>query len=131
MRTVALRFAESFAPECGTVAAHQEPINANGHVRHGKLGSAVSTKTAGEILDGDDPEFFIHSGGQDRWGLILKRFSERLLHWKKYPGIIAKVPKILVAGLRLSRLNVPLKTSCRNALLRRRNALCLQPRAIA
>ena len=68
MRTVALRFAENFAPECGTIAAHQELIEQNGFVWYGKLGSPVSFKTAGELLDVEDPRILlIHSGGNDRW----------------------------------------------------------------
>lgn len=68
MRTVALRFAENFAPGCETIAAHQELIDACGHVWYGKLGSAVALSTADDILRSEDPRIlFIHSGGQDRW----------------------------------------------------------------
>ena len=68
MRTVALRFAENFAPPCGTVASHQELIDCMGYVWYGKLGSAVSPKTMADILNQDDPRILlIHSGGQDRW----------------------------------------------------------------
>ncbi|MCR9035421.1 hypothetical protein [Tractidigestivibacter montrealensis] len=68
MRTVALRFAENFAPDCGTVATHEAVIRKLGYVWYGKLGSAVSAKTAGDILLNDDPRLLlIHSGGQDRW----------------------------------------------------------------
>lgn len=68
MRTVALRFAENFAPECGTIAAHRELIDTNGYVWYGKLGSAVALRTVSEILEDEDPRILlIHSGGQDRW----------------------------------------------------------------
>lgn len=68
MRTVALRFAENFAPECGTIAAHQAVIERCGHVWYGKLGSAVSAGVAQAILADDDPRILlIHSGGADRW----------------------------------------------------------------
>lgn len=68
MKTVALRFAENFAPECGTIAAHEEIIEAKGYVWYGKLGSPVSAKVAGEILMEDDPRILlIHSGGVERW----------------------------------------------------------------
>ena len=73
MRTIALRFAENFAPECGTIAAHQELIGDFGHVWYGKLGAPVSAKTAEQILKNDDPRILlIHSGGQDRWWLHVK-----------------------------------------------------------
>lgn len=68
MRTIALRFAENFAPGCGTIAAHQEVIDEKGFVWYGKLGNPVSAKIAGEILMEDDPRILlIHSGGSDRW----------------------------------------------------------------
>lgn len=76
MRTVALRFAENFAPGCGTIKAHQEIIDALGYVWYGKLGSAVSYKIAGEIQDNDDPRFLlIHSGGQDRWWVHIEKIQ--------------------------------------------------------
>ncbi|WP_270471662.1 hypothetical protein [Collinsella intestinalis] len=76
MRTVALRFAENFAPDCGTIAAHRELIEQTGHVWYGKLGGPVSYKTAGEILDDDDPRILlIHSGGQDRWWAHVEKIQ--------------------------------------------------------
>lgn len=74
MRTIALRFAENFVPACGTIAAHQEVIDDIGQVWYGKLGSAVSDRTAREILANDDPCFLlIHSGGQDRWWVHIEK----------------------------------------------------------
>ena len=68
MRTVAMRFAENFAPDCGNIAAHQEVIDERGFVWYGKLGSPISAKVAGEILMEDDPRILlIHSGSVDRW----------------------------------------------------------------
>lgn len=68
MRTIALRFAENFAPESGTIAAHQEVINREGSVWYGKFGSPVSRSVAGTILEDPDPRILlIHSGGADRW----------------------------------------------------------------
>ena len=76
MKTVALRFAENFAPEEGTIAAHNAVIGEIGYVWYGKLGSAVSFKTVGEILDADDPRFLlIHSGGQDRWWAHIEKIQ--------------------------------------------------------
>ena len=68
MKTVALRFAENFAPEGGTIKAHQAIIDERGYVWYGKLGSPVSALVAGEILMAEDPTILlIHSGGTDRW----------------------------------------------------------------
>ena len=80
MRTVALRFAENFTPECGTIAAHLRLVDNLGYVWYGKLSSAISFKIAGEILGSDDLKILlIHSGGQTVGGHISKRFSGKLL----------------------------------------------------
>lgn len=74
MRTVALRFSENFAPPEGTIAAHQELIEQNGHVWYGKLGSAVSAKVADALLKNELPRILlIHSGKTNRyWAYIDK-----------------------------------------------------------
>ena len=79
MRTVALRFAENFAPDCGTIAAHQEIIDERGFVWYGKLGSPVSAKVAGEILKDDDPRILlIHSGGVERWWAHIEAIKREI-----------------------------------------------------
>lgn len=79
MRTVALRFAENFAPGCGTIAAHKELVEKLGYVWYGKLGSPVSAKVAGEILLQDDPKILlIHSGGTDRWWAHVEAIKREL-----------------------------------------------------
>lgn len=87
MRTVALRFAENFAPECGTIAAHQEVIDAKGFVWYGKLGSPVSAKVAGEILMEDDPRILlIHSGGIERWWAHVEAIKRETPEPTAIPG---------------------------------------------
>lgn len=68
MRAVALRFAENFAPERGTIEAHRQVIAERGAVWYGKFGSPVSAANVKALLDNDDPKvLLIHSGGSDRW----------------------------------------------------------------
>lgn len=68
MKTVALRFAENYAPDGGTISAHQHVIDEIGHVWYGKLGNPVSQAIAREILASEDPcILLIHSGGQERY----------------------------------------------------------------
>ena len=50
MRTIALRFSNNFAPEIGTIAAHEEVIKKKGYVWYGKLGCRVSKKSVKDIL---------------------------------------------------------------------------------
>lgn len=80
MKTVALRYAENFAPDCGTIAAHQRVIDSKGFVWYGKLGNPISEKIASEILCVSNPMILlIHSGGQDR-------------HWAHVEAIQRAVP---------------------------------------
>lgn len=68
MDTIALRFAENFAPACGTIAAHEEVIVEKGYVWYGKLGNAISNAVASRILANSDPKvLLIHSGASDRF----------------------------------------------------------------
>lgn len=68
MKSIALRFAENFAPECGTIAAHQAVVDSMGSVWYGKFGSPVSEKNCEAVLAEEDPMILlIHSGGSDRW----------------------------------------------------------------
>ena len=50
MKTIALSFSNNFAPDIGTIRAHEELINKNGFVWNGKLGSKISAKVAEDIM---------------------------------------------------------------------------------
>lgn len=68
VKTIALRYAENFAPECGTIRAHQKLIDELGFVWYGKLGGSISDEAAFSILKSDDPKILlIHSGSQERF----------------------------------------------------------------
>jgi len=76
MKTISLRFSENFAPECGTIAAHQQLIDLLGYVWYGKLGTPISAKVAEEIMQNEDPMILlIHSGKQDRYWAHIKAAS--------------------------------------------------------
>lgn len=72
MRTIALRFADNFAPPEGTIAAHQQMIDKYGFVWYGKLGQAVSAAVLAEVMKADSPKILlIHSGSSQRyWAYI-------------------------------------------------------------
>ena len=77
MKTIALRFGEHFAPACGTIAEHQKIIDAIGHVWYGKLGSAVSAKVTGDILQQDDPIILlINSGKVDMYWVHISAITK-------------------------------------------------------
>jgi len=68
MRTIALRFGETFSPPCGTIQAHQEVIEKYGYVWYGKLGNRISNKVAESILSNADPKILlIRSGRLERY----------------------------------------------------------------
>ena len=68
MKIVALRFSETFAPECGTIAAHQKVINEYGYVWYGKLGLPLSEKYVEEMRKEDDLRILlIQSSKQNRY----------------------------------------------------------------
>lgn len=68
MITIALRFADNFAPDCGTISAHDQMISQYGYVWYGKMGGAVSKSTAQLVMNNPEPKILlIHSGRQDRY----------------------------------------------------------------
>ncbi len=74
MKILSLRFGENFAPECGTILAHQEMINKNGFVWYGKFGNAVSDNIIKTIFKEKEPKLLlIKSGTPERyWAYIEK-----------------------------------------------------------
>ena len=72
MRTIALRFADNFAPDIGTIKAHQNVLNDKGYVWYGKLGSKVAKSKLDIIMSNDNPRILlIHSGKIGRyWAYI-------------------------------------------------------------
>lgn len=73
IKTVALRFADNFAPKSGTIAEHQKIIDLNGYVWYGKMGSALSGSIIEEILKLEEPKFLlINSGKFDRYWMYVE-----------------------------------------------------------
>lgn len=70
MKTLALRFGETFSPECGTIAAHQQVIDEKGYVWWGKTGATVSKPKIDETLK-TGKILLIRSGKLERyWAYI-------------------------------------------------------------
>lgn len=64
MKTIALRFGETFAPDGGTIKAHEDVINQKGFVWYGKLGGAVSVAKAKAVLSSDIPRILLIQSGK-------------------------------------------------------------------
>ena len=76
--TVALRFADTFAPSEGTIQAHQNMIDKQGFVWYGKLGAAVSSKVANLIMENENPRILlIHSGKAGRYWAYIKKIPTK------------------------------------------------------
>lgn len=87
MKTVALRFAENFAPECGTIAAHEQMIDEFGFVWYGKLGSPVSSVVTQSILDNSCRRILlIHSGGTERYWAYVEDVSREVPDKRMIPA---------------------------------------------
>ena len=78
MKTISLRFSDRFAPEHGTIKAHEEVIKKLGYVWYGKLGNKVSSSVFNSVLKAESPRILlIHSGTVDRyWAYIDKAQHE-------------------------------------------------------
>ena len=73
MKTIALRFAENFAPEGGTIKAHEVVIKEKGYVWYGKMGTAIGKDKAEIIMKLNDPKILlIQSGKLGRYWAHIK-----------------------------------------------------------
>ena len=87
MRTVALRFSDNFAPESGTIIAHNELIKEYGYVWYGKLGSAVSQKVIDDIIKNPNPKILlIHSGKARRYWAYIEKVQHDMPEKEKIPA---------------------------------------------
>lgn len=75
--SIALRFADNFAPDGGTIGVHRAVLEERGSVWHGKFGTAFSQAKADLVLGQEDPRILlIHSGKSDRWWAHIDAISK-------------------------------------------------------
>lgn len=65
MNTIALRFGEHFAPECGTRVAHQEIIDKYGYVWYGKMGAKISQSVVADVMNNEMPRIILIQSGKN------------------------------------------------------------------
>lgn len=86
MKTIALRFSDSYAPEEGTIKLHNDIISKNGFVWYGKFGNAVSAKIKKELLENESPRFLlIKSGGLDRYWVYFNDIRNEVVDVEHIP----------------------------------------------
>lgn len=86
MKTVALRFSNKFAPECGTIEAHNELIKQNGYVWYGKLGNRIAGSMFAEILENESARILlIYSGLTGRYWAYVDKIQHEVPDLKDIP----------------------------------------------
>lgn len=86
MKTLALRFADNFAPDSGTISEHSKLICTNGAVWYGKLGTRVSKSNIDLIMSNDCPKILlIHSGTTKRYWAYIDKIQYTMPTKKEYP----------------------------------------------
>ena len=79
MKTIALRFADRFASEEGTIKAHKRVIDIYGFVWYGKMGNVVSKSILKEISANENAKILlIHSGKIDSYWAYIDTAQQEL-----------------------------------------------------
>ena len=91
MITLALRFFDKFAPECGTIHAHEDIIKKYGFVWFGKLGNTVSSSNIQLGLNNAEPKILlVHSGKTDRYWAYITDIKKELDEVEQVPEYYRK-----------------------------------------
>lgn len=86
MYSIALRFAEKFAPQEGTIEAHKKIIEEKGFVWYGKLGTSVSDNNIHLIMEEKNPRILlIHSGSTKRYWAYIKDIKKERPDYSEFP----------------------------------------------
>ena len=86
MKSLALRFGENFAPQCGTIIAHSKIIEEFGYVWYGKFGNHLSKAKTDALLKENNPKIlFIHSGTLNRYWAYISDISDAYDDINKVP----------------------------------------------
>lgn len=88
MKTLSLRYADNFAPTCGTIQAHQEIIDKYGYVWYGKLGNPVSSSYMNDtVLNQSNPRLLlIKSGQSERYWAYIEAYARETPELDRIPS---------------------------------------------
>ena len=77
MKTIVLRFSDSFAPKDGTLAEHQKMIKEHGFVWWGKRGPRISQKVVKDIIaDGKGKVILVRGGTKEKYWATIEEISD-------------------------------------------------------
>lgn len=86
MKTISLRYTDKFAPENGTIGAHNDLLKKNGYVWYGKMGNPISNSVIEKIMDNEEPRFLlIHSGSVERYWIYIDAISKERPDYSDFP----------------------------------------------
>lgn len=86
MYSIAFRYTEKFAPDEGTIKAHQKFIDDNGFVWYGKMGNPVSDSNIDKVMSQENPRILlIQSGGTDRYWACISSIRKEQPVDRDYP----------------------------------------------
>ena len=79
MKTIALRFADNYAPSEGTIKLHEDLIRKYGFVWYGKFGNSVSQKNIDMLLNMKEKKFLlIKSGSVERYWVYFDDIKKHI-----------------------------------------------------
>lgn len=115
MKTIALRFGETFSPRCGTIEAHQQVIKKYGYVWYGKLGSSISDSKL-DLMKNEKTKkiLLIHSGGIDRYWAYYDEISKEKPknHYPRYYSDMADKFKVWFKITRIESAPKDIMSKC-------------------
>lgn len=77
MKTIALRFADNYAPMEGTIKLHQAIISENGYIWYGKFGNTLSRKNIDLLMSQPERKILlIKSGFTDRYWAYFENIKK-------------------------------------------------------
>ena len=105
MKTIALRFSDSFATAAGTIAEHKKLIEKDGYVWYGKLGASVSDRICKELLETSEPRILlIHSGKSACYWAYIDKVSKEVPPLENIPEYYRDQAKIFRTWFRVKRI---------------------------
>lgn len=77
MKTIVLRFSDSFAPKDGTLSEHQKMLEQHGYVWWGKRGPKISPKVINEVVkNGNGKVLLVRGGTKEKFWASVEEISD-------------------------------------------------------